>query len=72
MGKPRRNGGREGRLDNFLIGAAMAFDLTGTFVLPYPFPRNRARSVNEALSSDMASIGGDLACAIGRERGQKK
>lgn len=68
MGKPRR----EGRLDNLLIGAAMAFDLTGTFVLPYPFPRNRARSVNEALASDMRSIGGDLWCAIKRQREQKK
>lgn len=72
MGKPRRNGGREGRLDNFLIGAAMAFDLTGTFALPYPFPRNRARSVDEALCSDMASVGRDLSCAIKRQREQKK
>lgn len=72
MGKPRQRGGQQGRLDNFLIGAAMAFDLGGTFVLPYPFPRNRARSVNEALASDMAAVGGDLAYAMKRQRGQKK
>jgi hypothetical protein len=72
MSKTRRNGGRDGWLDYFVIGAAMAVDLSGSFVLPYPFPRNRARSVNEALCADMANVGGDLGRAIEHQRGQKK
>jgi hypothetical protein len=63
MGKPRR-----AWLDYFVIGAAMTFDLPGSFALPHPFPRNRARSVAEALRSDMTNVGGDLTRAIRRHR----
>ncbi|HVT07512.1 MAG TPA: DUF2335 domain-containing protein [Polyangia bacterium] len=56
-------------LADFLFGMATAIDISGAALKP-PKPAHRARSVQEALRSDMNRIGQDLFRVVERERGQ--
>jgi len=57
-------------LRSFLLGAGSIFDLLAPTPIVTPHVRPRAPSVQDALASDAAKIGRDMARAFEREREQ--